>query len=66
MNVLEYYKYALLATSAYVRMGTKPLEDAIFADEASSVDQSDGRLPSSIANSRIHTISAIPKVNQTG
>jgi VCBS repeat-containing protein len=50
MNVLEYYKYALLATSAYVRMGTKPLEGAIFADEASSVDQSDGRLPSSIAN----------------
>ena len=49
MNILDYYKYAALATAAYVRMGSKSLDGATFADEASSLDQAKGRLPLSIA-----------------
>ncbi len=49
MSILDYYKYALLATASYVRMGNKSLDGATFADEASSLDQSNGRLPQSIA-----------------
>lgn len=46
-TILEYYKYAQLATAAYVRLGAGPLTGARFADLANT--QSGGRIPSSIA-----------------
>ncbi len=50
-TITDYYKYAALATAAYVRMGDQPEElqtdGATFAIQAN--EQSDGRLPLSIA-----------------
>lgn len=43
MTITEYYKYAMLATAAYVRMGSKGLDGAAFAAQASSDAQQ--RLP---------------------
>jgi Ca2+-binding RTX toxin-like protein len=46
---LDYYKYATLATAAYVRMGGRSLDGATFANEAGSPDQA--RLPTSLGTS---------------
>ena len=35
-TVLDFYKYSVLATAAYVRMGSKPLDGATFAAQAAS------------------------------
>ena len=50
MSILDYYKYAQLATAAYVRAGAlAPGSDTYYKDFARlSNDQSDGRLPSSL------------------
>jgi hypothetical protein len=48
-TILDYYKYAALATAAYVRLGTNPWDGATFAAQASDPTQSGGRLPLSIA-----------------
>lgn len=48
-TILDYYKYAALATAAYVRLGTNPWDGATFAAQASNPNQSGGRLPLSIA-----------------
>ena len=49
MNSSDYYKYATLATAAYVRMGGKSLDGATFADEAANAQrQAGGRLPLSL------------------
>ena len=46
-TISDYYKYAVLATAAYVRMGDQPAElqtdGATFASQAAQ--QSNGRLP---------------------
>lgn len=47
-TILDYYKYAALATAAYVRMGENPLDGATFAAQASNPNQSGGRLPLSL------------------
>jgi hypothetical protein len=44
-TISDYYKYALLATASYVRMGGRPLAGASFADRAADPAQSGGRLP---------------------
>ena len=46
-TILDYYKYAALATAAYVRMGEGPYSGARLATLAPA--QSSGRLPTSIA-----------------
>lgn len=47
MSILEYYKYAQLATATYVRVGNSPLDGATFAVLAASNEQE--RLPLSLA-----------------
>ncbi len=64
MNILDYFKYAALSTAAYVRMGDKSLDGATFADEASSIDQSMGRLPLSIAQYLFDPQSEVPNANK--
>jgi hypothetical protein len=44
-TVLDYYKYAALATAAYVRMGKLPLDGGTFAQQANDPAQAGGRLP---------------------
>lgn len=48
-SITEFYKYAALATAAYVRMGSNPLDGATFAARAADPNQSGGRMPLSIA-----------------
>ncbi|MEO8165907.1 MAG: hypothetical protein ABI619_10990, partial [Betaproteobacteria bacterium] len=48
-TIADYYKYALLATASYVRMGSNPLDGAAFSARASDPNQAGGRLPLSIA-----------------
>ena len=47
--ISDYYKYALLSTAAYVRMGSNLLDGTTFAAQAANPNQSGGRLPLSIA-----------------
>jgi hypothetical protein len=51
MRVLDYYKYAQLATAAYVRAGGLDLKGATYGQDFAQLsnDQSDGRLALSIA-----------------
>ena len=44
-TIPDSYKYAVLATSAYVRMGALPLTGQRFAEEAANPEQARGRLP---------------------
>ena len=48
-TIVDYYKYASLATAAYVRLGANPWDGATFATQAANPNQSGGRLPLSIA-----------------
>ena len=48
-TIFESYKYAVLATAAYVRMGARSLDGASFAREAALESQGGGRLPLSQA-----------------
>ena len=50
VTIENYYRYAALATAAYVRMGGGPLDGATFATQAANPNQSGGRLPLSIAS----------------
>ena len=47
MSILDYYKYAALATASYVRLGGRSWDGKTFSQEASSDDQA--RLPLSLA-----------------
>jgi pimeloyl-ACP methyl ester carboxylesterase len=48
-TILDYYKYALLSTAAYVRLGSNSLDGTTFAVQAANPNQAGGRLPLSIA-----------------
>lgn len=45
LNIAEYYRYAELATAAYVRMGGNALDGATFAAQGALPTQSGGRVP---------------------
>ncbi len=62
MNILNYYKYAQLATAAYVRLGGSPRDGATFARLASSREQE--RLPSSIGQALFDPNVAVSGVDQ--
>ena len=48
-TIADYFKYSLLATATYVRMGRNPLDGATFSARASDANQAGGRLPPTIA-----------------
>ena len=51
MSILDYYKYALLSTAAYVCAGELDPADSLYGQKFAQLanDQADGRLPLSIA-----------------
>jgi trimeric autotransporter adhesin len=64
MTVLDYYKYAQLATAAYVRAGGLDLNSATYGQDFAQLanNQSDGRLPFSIAQYLFSPTAELPNL----